>query len=519
MSKATSNVNITADTFQSWVDKTNELRYALNTELVNANSTLGNTSGNCHVRGFFAANTLVACANIGGGSIAANSSSLPEISFANAVFVTNTVHTCNTFFQPGTVVTDAAAGIHSNTHVFNADVTTSANLIVGKIVANGVMGSNLQVISTDGNTTYWRSISEMVLVDSVTNTNIDVAATARSVATAYSAATANVFTVDKTFSASVVLNGPAVVVGSSTTLVANGSSGSNGLFLTSNGSTIYWATVPNLGGTSNVQVLDSVTNTSIVFAATSNSAKTAYDAAILGQNMAISANTRAASAQTAVVQAQSDALNANTRAASAQTAAIAAFSNATAFSANASNITSGTLNTARLSGTYSISITGSANSVLWTNVTNRPTDLSAFTNGPGYITQASSDTAYANATSFASNANNITSGTLAAARLSGSYSISVTGSAGSVPWTGVTGRPTDLASFTNGPGYVTSSGSVTFATNAGTASVANAVDFNNVTNATAVLRNVSTGYTGSARVFTQTATPASPIQGDLWLQI
>lgn len=40
------------------------------------------------------------------------------------------------------------------------------------------------------------------------------------------------------------------------------------------------------------------------------------------------------------------------------------------------------------SGTWSISITGSAGSVAWTNVTSRPTSVSSFTNDAGYITSA-----------------------------------------------------------------------------------------------------------------------------------
>lgn len=62
---------------------------------------------------------------------------------------------------------------------------------------------------------------------------------------------------------------------------------------------------------------------------------------------------------------------------------------------------------------WNISILGNAataSSVAWTSVSGRPTDLSAFSNGPGYLT--------------------------------------------SVAWTQVSGRPTDLSQFNNGPGYV-----------------------------------------------------------------
>ena len=98
----------------------------------------------------------------------------------------------------------------------------------------------------------------------------------------------------------------------------------------------------NIGG---LQIVDSLTNTSVTVAPTANNVKTAYD-------VGIAANTRAASAQTAASTAQTDATNANTRAASAQSAAIAAYSNAITFASNASNINTGTLASARISGAY-----------------------------------------------------------------------------------------------------------------------------------------------------------------------
>ena len=93
-----------------------------------------------------------------------------------------------------------------------------------------------------------------------------------------------------------------------------------------------------------------------------------------------------------------------------------------------------TLTGGNASGTWGINITGSAGSagsVAWTNVSGRPTNLSEFTNGPGYITSSGS----------------------------------ITGSAGSVAWTNVSGRPTTVSAFTNDSGYITStiSGNMTAA--------------------------------------------------------
>jgi hypothetical protein len=99
----------------------------------------------------------------------------------------------------------------------------------------------------------------------------------------------------------------------------------------------YYLTATNLTGTipaarlptgnattiGGLQIVDSLTNTSITITASANNVKTTYDSAI-------AANTRAASAQTAATAAYDSAILANTRATSAQTAAIAAYTNAVA---------------------------------------------------------------------------------------------------------------------------------------------------------------------------------------------
>lgn len=51
----------------------------------------------------------------------------------------------------------------------------------------------------------------------------------------------------------------------------------------------------------------------------------------------------------------------------------------------------------------------------------------------------------------------------------GSMSVNYANSAGSVAWGNVSGRPTNVSSFTNDSGYITSSGSCAYATSAGTA--------------------------------------------------
>jgi hypothetical protein len=137
------------------------------------------------------------------------------------------------------------------------------------------------------------------------------------------------------------------------------------------------------------RIIDSVTNTSIAYAASANSVKNAYD-------RAIDANTRAASAQT-------EASSAYTNAASyADAKASNAYSNAVAY-ANSLIIDSVT-NT-------SIAYAASANSVK--NAYDRAIDA----NTRAYSAQTEASAAYTNAAIFASNASNINTGTLAEARL------------------------------------------------------------------------------------------------------
>ncbi len=162
---------------------------------------------------------------------------------------------------------------------------------------------------------------------------------------------------------------------------------------------------------------------------------------------------------------------------------------------------------AAATGSWAISVTGSAGSVAWTGVTGRPTALSSFTNDVGYITSATtvaglapsssgvtvganelvrsdaSGNTFLNRFSTAvANGNvatpaqflttigtdNIVGKSSAAQAMavirtaaSGSWGISVTGNAATataVAWTGVTGRPTAVSAFTNDSGYLNATG-------------------------------------------------------------
>jgi hypothetical protein len=187
-----------------------------------------------------------------------------------------------------------------------------------------------------GSSTEAGDIAASVIVDSVTNTAINVSASANSVKSAYDTAI--------TAYSNAAFYTDAKIATANTAMVANAA-----------------AAYTNAVAYTDSRIIDSVTNTSISYAASANSAKNAYD-------RAIDANTRAASAQTAAASAytnatsyadtKSDAAYSNavsyvdTKIGTANTAitgnAAAAYSNATTFSSNADNITSGTVAEARL---------------------------------------------------------------------------------------------------------------------------------------------------------------------------
>ena len=259
------------------------------------------------------------------------------------------------------------------------------------------------------------------IIDSVTNTSIAYAASANSVKNAY----------DRAIDANTRAN---------------------------SAQTAATSAYSNAVAYANSLIIDSVTNTSITYAASANSVKNAYDRAIDANTRAASAQTEASSAYTnaasyadakaanaysnavayansliidsvtntsithaasanSVKNAYDRAIDANTRAYSAQTEASNAYSNATSYADNkAANAYSNAVayaNSLIIDSVTNTSITyvAAANSVK--NAYDRAID--ANTRAASAQTEASA--AYSNATIFASNASNVNTGTLAEVRL------------------------------------------------------------------------------------------------------
>lgn len=88
MSVSIANVNLSTETFQNWLDKTNQVLDKVSTVVVTtaANSAGGTTSGNGNVVGIFSANVIAAGESLRGGTVAvaANLSITSNVVFSGA---------------------------------------------------------------------------------------------------------------------------------------------------------------------------------------------------------------------------------------------------------------------------------------------------------------------------------------------------------------------------------------------------------------------------------------------------
>jgi hypothetical protein len=92
MAISTANVNTTTDTFNDWVNKTNNVATIISNNCITANSSLSLTTGNAYVNGFFSANTLIAQDAIrGGNNTTANVLNISTGFYTNkATYISNT---------------------------------------------------------------------------------------------------------------------------------------------------------------------------------------------------------------------------------------------------------------------------------------------------------------------------------------------------------------------------------------------------------------------------------------------
>jgi len=139
MSRTFSNVAVNADTFFSWITKTNDMLTAYSeTVTVKANTAGDMSTGNGFVTGIFGANTITASV-FKGGNVQSNSS-LTLIS--NTVFGNSSVEV--TTLQNNVAHLKAASYTSTNTNAQVLDSFTSASFRGGKYLITISSGTDYQ---------------------------------------------------------------------------------------------------------------------------------------------------------------------------------------------------------------------------------------------------------------------------------------------------------------------------------------------------------------------------------------
>lgn len=219
MALSTPNVEITTDSFQNWLDKTNTLLFAYSTTILtaSANSIGGFTTGNATVNGIFTANSLTVSGNSTFGLRGGN------VVTANVLYITSNVSignaSVNTVFTTTTLDTDLALTVLGATTLSNSlSVTGNSTLS-----SNVVMSGTLQTISGNVN------IDSGVLFVDATNNRVGINNTAPTVELQVNGA-ANVST-SASIGTTLTVSGNATISGASHTVAGNTSFDSGVLFV------------------------------------------------------------------------------------------------------------------------------------------------------------------------------------------------------------------------------------------------------------------------------------------------
>lgn len=176
---------------------------------------------------------------------------------------------------PGTLTANQALVANTTSGI---DKVITANLVAYSITANGSVGANGFILAVDGSgNTYWQDPNNLQTAAAGSNGQVqfnggtnDLTASDGFVFTA----AANNLTVGNTVisarinvgNSALVANGTNITVAPGVTVTANGSTGTAGEVLTSNGSGVYWATpVTTLDGLSDVNAATAANNDLLVY--------------------------------------------------------------------------------------------------------------------------------------------------------------------------------------------------------------------------------------------------------------
>jgi hypothetical protein len=151
MSKTLAIVNTSTDTFQTWVNKTNECINAISNEVITANATVGVTSGNAFVIGTFGASILAANGSIRGGNATVSNTLYVSSNISvnnNTLSISNSSSNSNIIGSTLTLANTTKSSIISLANISYGNSTINASLTSTNIlIQNTTSNSSLDYSS------------------------------------------------------------------------------------------------------------------------------------------------------------------------------------------------------------------------------------------------------------------------------------------------------------------------------------------------------------------------------------
>ena len=357
----TANIQPQFDTFAGWITKTNIIAYDMSTIVVTTDTTTNGaiTTGNAYVNGIFSANTFTVLNDIrgGNGSTPATLTISSNVAMSNALGISignssinttissSNLNTTSVFANTASIISTLTVGSNvglTTTTVFVGNSTTNSFINSTAFSSNSfIANSALTVGSNVGLTT-----TTVFVGNSTTNTIIN----STSVTTNAVVANASV-----SVGANVGLTPSTIFVGNATiNTIVNATSFSGTANNTTNFaglSSSTWAGY--ITGNAASAYSNAVTNAAFM-AGQAYSNAVANAAAIYQTTAGLAANVLTLASNSTTYHGNSSGTLANVASwitGNAASAAATAYSNAIAIAANASNITNGTIPTARLPAT------------------------------------------------------------------------------------------------------------------------------------------------------------------------
>lgn len=153
MSKPIANVSLVGTTFQTWLDRTNQLAHSISTEVVTANSTLGVTTGNAYVNGTLSSETIATKTLRGGNNSIANTLTVSSnASFSSHVLVSNTLTVIGITnvgaLTANTLTVDTSIAVSNTVTVNSSTITVGNSSSNAKLTANSISVGNVFMNTT-----------------------------------------------------------------------------------------------------------------------------------------------------------------------------------------------------------------------------------------------------------------------------------------------------------------------------------------------------------------------------------